>query len=71
MIKSVILLTVILLPCLVALNGSGNLWLNWCGIAYCIILYVCATCTSAGRKFAKKMYKEVEKLNECLINKMK
>ena len=69
--KTILISTVMLLPCLAMLNESGNMWVNLFGLLYSGCLYFIAKYTHYGRRFAEKLYKETERINECLINKMK
>lgn len=71
MIKNLILATIILLPCFAILNDNENFLVNLFGICYIFALYFAAKKTRIGRKFAEQVYKDGERLNEIIINKMK
>lgn len=63
MIKNVILLTLILLPCLMAFNGSENIIPNVIGVVYMLFL-VLVYKTKQGKNFFEKMANDVERLND-------
>ena len=67
MIKNVILLTVILLPCLLAFNGSQYIFVNVIGLAYMILL-VAVYKTKRGRKFFDRLASDAERVNERIFN---
>lgn len=71
MIKNLILATIIILPCFAILNDNENLLVNLFGICYFIGLYLVAKKTRVGRRFVEQVYKDGERLNEIIINKMK
>lgn len=64
--KTLILSTILLLPCLAVLNESESVLPNVLGIAYILILFALSR-TNAGKKFCNRLYNETEKLNEILF----
>lgn len=67
MIKNVILLTVILMPCLLAFNGSENVVPNIIGVIYMLLL-VSVYKTKNGRKFFDRLASDAERVNERIFN---
>lgn len=61
--KTLILSTILLLPCLAVLNESESILPNVLGLAYILILFALSR-TNAGKKFCNRLYNETEKLNE-------
>lgn len=64
--KTLILSTILFLPCLAVLNESESILPNLFGIAYILILFAWSR-TNAGKKFCNRLYNETEKLNEILF----
>lgn len=64
--KTLILSTILLLPCLAVLNESESILPNVLGLAYILILFALSR-TNAGKKFCNRLYNETEKLNEILF----
>lgn len=64
--KTLILSTILLLPCLAVLNESESILPNLFGLAYILILFALSR-TNAGKKFCNRLYNETEKLNEILF----
>lgn len=67
MIKNVILLTVILMPCLLAFNGSENVIVNVIGVLYMLAL-VLVYKTKSGCKFFERLADDAEKVNDRIFN---
>ena len=68
MIKSIILLTVILMPCLLAFSESNSVWPNIIGLCYMFILALLSR-TKKGEQFCRKLYKNLTKVNnEIFVN---
>ena len=68
MIKNVFLLTVILMPCLLAFNGSENVIPNVIGVVYMLFL-VLVYKTKQGKAFFEKLASDTEKLNDKIFSK--
>lgn len=68
MIKSVILLTIILLPCLAAFNESDTFVPNILGIAYMFLLAYLSR-TKRGKKFCRKVYRDLVRTNDDIFAK--
>lgn len=68
MIKSVILLTIILLPCLAAFSESEFFLPNILGIAYMFLLAYLSS-TKRGKKFCRKMYNNIVRTNDDIFAK--
>ena len=64
--KTIIITTLICLPCLAVLNESESVLPNVLGLAYILILFALSR-TNAGKKFCERLYNETEKLNEILF----
>lgn len=64
--KTLIITTLICLPCLAVLNESESVLTNLFGLVYILILFALSR-TNAGKKFCKRLYNETEKLNEILF----
>lgn len=64
--KTIIITTLICLPCLAVLNESESVLPNLFGLAYILILFALSR-TNAGKKFCERLYNETEKLNEILF----
>lgn len=64
--KTLILSTILLLPCLAVLNESESILPNLFGLVYILILFALSR-TNAGKKFCNRLYNETEKLNEILF----
>lgn len=64
--KTLILSTILLLPCLAVLNESESVLPNLFGLVYILILFALSR-TNAGKKFCNRLYNETEKLNEILF----
>lgn len=64
--KTLILSTILLLPCLAVLNESESVLPNLFGLAY-ILMLLAASRTKIGKKFCSRLYDETEKLNEILF----
>lgn len=64
--KTLIITTLICLPCLAVLNESESVLPNLFGLAYILILFALSR-TNAGKKFCKRLYIEAEKFNEILF----
>ena len=67
MIKNVILLILIILPCLLAFNGSENVIVNVIGVLYMLML-VLVYKTKIGRKFFDRLADDAEKVNDRIFN---
>ena len=67
MIKNVILLILIILPCLLAFNGSENVIVNVIGVLYMLML-VLVYKTKIGRKFFDRLASDAERVNERIFN---
>lgn len=67
MIKNVILLILIILPCLLAFNGSENVIVNVIGVLYMLML-VLVYKTKIGRKFFERLADDAEKVNDRIFN---
>lgn len=67
MIKNVFLLTVILMPCLLAFNGSDNVLPNVIGVLYMLVLALIYR-TNKGKIFFEKLASDVERLNDKIFN---
>lgn len=67
MIKNVILLILIILPCLLAFNGSENVIVNVIGVLYMLAL-VLVYKTESGRKFFERLADDAEKVNDRIFN---
>lgn len=68
MIKNVFLLTVILMPCLLAFNGSDNVLPNVIGVLYMLVLALIYR-TNKGKIFFEKLASDTEKLNDKIFSK--
>ena len=55
--KSIIIATIVLLPCLAAFGESDTFWPNIFGLAYMFALTVLCK-TEKGKKFLRKLYRE-------------
>lgn len=55
--KSILIATIVLLPCLAAFSESETLIPNFFGLAYMFGLYF-ASKTNKGKKFLRKLYRE-------------
>lgn len=64
--KTIIIATLICLPCLAVLNESESVLPNLFGLVYVLILFALSR-TNAGKKFCERLYHETEKLNEILF----
>ena len=68
MIKSVILLTVILMPCLLAFSESNSVLPNIIGLAYMFLLAYLSS-TKKGKKFCRKVYRDLVQTNDDIFAK--
>lgn len=61
--KSIIIATIVLLPCLAVLNQTDSIMPNILGIIYCfgLLMY---TRTRAGRYYSKKLTDDIDRINE-------
>lgn len=64
--KSILIATTVLLPCLAVLNESESVLPNLLGLVYILILFALSR-TKGGKKFCERLYNETEKLNEILF----
>lgn len=55
--KTIIIATLICLPCLAAFSESDTFWPNIFGLSYMFGLYL-ASKTGKGKKFLRKLYRE-------------
>ena len=55
--KTIIIATLICLPCLAAFSESDTFWPNIFGLSYMFGLYL-ASNTNKGKKFLRKLYRE-------------
>lgn len=55
--KTKIIATILLLPCLAVLNESESFIPNIIGILYICVLYFVCNKTKTGRRFIKRFYK--------------
>ena len=64
--KTLILSTILFLPCLAVLNESESVLPNVLGLAYILMLFGLSW-TKKGKNFCKRLYIEAEKFNEILF----
>lgn len=62
MIRSIILLIVVLMPCLLAFSESDSVLPNIIGLVYMFILGLLSS-TERGKRFCKKLYKNLTRVN--------
>lgn len=68
MIKIIILLTVILMPCLLAFSESNSVLPNIIGLAYMFLLAYLSS-TMRGKKFCRKVYRNLARTNDDIFAK--
>lgn len=61
--KSILIATIVLLPCLAVLNQNDSIIPNILGFVYCAGLYL-YTRTRAGRYYSKKLADDIDRINE-------
>lgn len=61
--KSILIATIVLLPCLAILNQTDSIMPNILGVIYCfgLLMY---TRTRAGRYYSKKLADDIDRINE-------
>lgn len=64
--KTLIIATLLLLPCLLVFNESEYLAVNFIGITY-ILLLVRLSFTGKGKRFIKDFWRESEKFNDWMF----
>lgn len=64
--KTLIITTLICLPCLAVLNENESVLPNLFGLVYILILFALSR-TKVGKKFCERLYNETEKINEILF----
>lgn len=60
--KSILIATIVLLPCLAVLNQNDSIIPNILGFVYCAGLYL-YTRTRAGRYYSKKLADDIDRIN--------
>lgn len=66
--KTIIIAIILFLPCLAVLNESESFLPNLCGLAYIVGLFTISW-TKAGKQFCKKLYIEIDRVNEIIFKK--
>lgn len=61
--KSILIATIVLLPCLAVLNQTESIMPNVLGFVYSAGLFM-YTRTRAGRYYSKKLADDIDKINE-------
>lgn len=53
---------VVLMPCVMVFNVSGEIWVNILGLIYCAYLVILANESERARRFLRRYYHEILRL---------
>lgn len=57
---------VVLMPCMLMFNVSGEIWINFIGLVYCAYLAIVLNESESARRFVRRYYHEILRLENLL-----
>jgi hypothetical protein len=56
----------VLMPCVMVFNVSGEIWINILGIIYCSYLVILMNESEMARRFVRRYYHEILRIENCM-----